>query len=86
MQTYIRHFGSPTFDFLLFDSSSARWGAKQGGLVIHAPQEISEVRPDCLLVSNYKFQQEIYDSLLSHRELGIEIVKLHLDDDVPWLY
>jgi len=86
LRFYEDFFGIPDFDLYLFNSSSALWGTTQNGLIVHSPNEIAEIMPDCILVANYKFQDEIYPELLHYEHNGIKILKLHTADDVPWLF
>lgn len=86
VQKYKSWFGGPDFQWLLFNSDEKTWGQLDEGLVIHAPQEIPAQRPDMILVCTYRFDQEIVDSLLSFREQGILIEKLHRNGEVPWVF
>lgn len=42
--------------------------------------------PECIVISNYIYEQEIYESLKQCEEKGIEIIKLHEIGDVPWVF
>jgi predicted aldo/keto reductase-like oxidoreductase len=79
-------FGEPTFEYVLFNSDSKTWGTVQGGAVVHKPDDIRKLRPDIVLVSNYNYSDEIYNSIKHYEDDGIRIVKLHDDSDVPWLF
>ena len=86
IKTYKAFFGEPEFTLCLFDSSPDRWGTVEKGLPVYGPQDIMTVKPDCILVSNYKFQEEIRVRLLPYQQQGIPVLTLHGVDDVPWLY
>lgn len=86
LRFYQEFFGCPDFELYLFNSSSALWGTTQNGVIVHAPDEILKIMPDCILIANYKFQEEIYLDLLKYKNYGIKILKLHTTDDVPWLF
>lgn len=86
LQTYHELIGMPDFDCFLFDSNPLQWGSTENGREIHSPDKIADIKPDCIVVSNYKFGDEIYDSLSAYEKQGIKIVKLHYENDVPWLF
>jgi len=77
--------GKPAFEWLLFNSNPEMWGRQWNGFTVHAPAEISELRPDMILVCSYRFEQEIAEELKSYEQKGIRIEKLHRERDVPWV-
>jgi len=62
------------------------WGRVSDGLMIHAPSEISQIKPDIIVVCNYTYQEEIFRDLQHYDDTGIKIVKLHRETDVPWVF
>lgn len=86
VERYRSWFGEPDFQWLLFNSDKKTWGQVDEGIKIHAPEEISILRLDMILVCTYRFDQEIMDSLLPYREQGVLIEKLHREGEVPWVF
>ena len=85
LQMYAEFFGEPKFKTVLFDSNPNFWG-KSGprGIPVHSPQDIMAVKPQVIIVSNYNYSDEIYNSLAQYQTNGIEMIRLHKDSDVPW--
>ena len=86
LRTFRELVGEPEFELFLFDSNPAQWGTSENGLLVHSPREILTIKPDCVVVSNFIFSEEIYKSLLHLKEHGIEVLKLNDDNDAPWLF
>ena len=78
--------GSPTFDWLAFNSDPTMWGRESDGLTVHAPSSIEELKPDVIIVCNYTYQEEIYTDLQRFIVNGIKIIKLHNEADIPWVF
>ena len=78
-------FAGQNLELFLFDSSPNVWGNTVAGLEVRNPSELEKLRPDMVLISNYNFGQEIYDQLKPLRDAGIPVVRLHREEDVPWL-
>jgi len=85
-ELYRRFFGEPDFELLQFNSDPKMWGKTSGRFIVHSPEEIKALKPDIIVVTTYRFDREIYDSLRQYEPEGIRIVKLHKDSDVPWLF
>lgn len=83
---YNECFGKPDFEWIFFNSSPLLWGKVEQGHIVHAPSEIPELRPDIILISTYRYDAEIMESLLPFKKLGIPIEKLHCESDVPWIF
>jgi len=83
---YKQFFGEPDFEWVAFNSDKTMWGRVSDGLMIHAPDEIAEIKPDIVIVCNYTYQEEIYNDLQHNEKEGIKIVKLHSENDVPWVF
>jgi predicted aldo/keto reductase-like oxidoreductase len=73
-------------ELFLFDSNRNSWGKFTNGIEIRNPEKIMEIKPDIMVVSNYKYADEIYDSICFLENNGIKVVKLHKPEDVPWQY
>lgn len=83
---YRRFFGEPSFEIELFDSNPAIWGKMDAGIPVYSPDDILKEKPDCIIITSYKYKEEIYQSIQYHEKEGIRIVKFHKDQDVPWLF
>lgn len=87
MELYQEQYGKPEFEWILFNSDSKTWGEVVDDQVVHSPEEIPEIRPDIILITNYHFEQEIADALKKYeQEYGIKIEKLHREGTVPWVF
>lgn len=86
IELYNRFFGSPPFEWIQFNSDPKMWGQSMGGLKIHAPEDISKIRPDIIVISTYKHDKAIYERIKQYEDIGIKIVKLHRENDVPWIF
>lgn len=74
------------FEISLFDTNPAVWGSSIGEYIVKNPEEILAVNPELIIVSNYNYSEEIYSSLLERLQDQIPVVKLHLPEDVPWMF
>ena len=86
IELYNRFWGEPEFEWLQFNSNPNMWGQSTGGLLIHAPGDIHDLEPDIIIVSTYRHDRVIFDSLKHFENEGIKIVKLHKETDVPWIF
>jgi hypothetical protein len=86
IKLYNDFIGEPDFEWVAFNSDQSTWGREVDGLIIHAPDEITDINPDIIIVCNYTYQKEIYSDLVKHKAEGIKIVKLHSENDVPWVF
>jgi predicted aldo/keto reductase-like oxidoreductase len=73
-------------EIFLVDSSPGLWGTKICGIEIQNPVLLSEIKPDIVIVSQYTYQEEIYEAIKHLEAESIKVIKLHKDQDVPWLY
>lgn len=83
---YNEFFGIPPFEWIQFNSDPKMWGEMSGGLPIHSPADISTLKPDMIIICTYKYDADIYESLRHYEENGVQIVKLHRELDVPWVF
>ena len=86
MEIYKDNWGEAPFKWVQFNSDPKMWGQFMGGLPIHAPDEISALKPDIIIVPTYRHDKVIYESLMHYEDEGIKIVKLHRKSDVPWVF
>lgn len=86
LKLYKDFFGEPDFKVVFFDSNPKLWGSENDGVHVYSPKDISKLHPDVLVVSNYIYQDEIYNSIKNHQADGIPVVKLHEPSDVPWIF
>jgi predicted aldo/keto reductase-like oxidoreductase len=86
IELYNRFFGKPAFEWLQFNSDPKMWGQVSGGLPVYSPDRIQEIRPDIIIVCTYKYDSEIYENLRHHENNCVKIVKLHRENDVPWVF
>lgn len=86
LECYKKFFGEPKFEIMIFDSNKNRWGDQIKGYRIYSPQEIISRMPECIIISNYIYDREIYEGLKQYEEKGIKILKLHEVNDVPWVF
>ena len=83
---YRRFFGDPPFKMELFDSNPSVWGTVDGGVPIYGPDDILKEKPDCIIITSYKYKEEIFEKIKHFESEGIHVVKFHKDQDVPWLF
>ena len=86
VKTYLDYFGQPPFEFVYFNSSPALYGKTINGYQIHAPKELADINPDCVLIVSFTYGEEIYQDLIEKHRVKIDIAKLHQAGDVPWVY
>lgn len=79
-------FPDQEFDISIFDTSPALWGKSTGGHQIMPPDDILEMMPDMIVVSNFTHSEAIYASLMERLGGAVPVVKLHKQQDVPWIY
>ena len=65
----------------LVDSSSLKWGLRQGDWLCQAPDSIHWQNGDTIIISSYASEKEIYDALGTLRERGVSTLRLHDIDD-----
>jgi len=86
VQTYQELFGNPPFEFVYFNSSLALHGKIVNGHQIYGPEDLLTIKPGCVLIVSYPYGRDIARSLEPYQDQGIDILRLYLDGDVPWLY
>lgn len=82
---YEENIGPLNCRLVLFDSNPAAWGQEDDGLRICPPKEIPKIKPSTIIITSYKFKNEIYESIRQYEADGIKIVKLCQDNELPWL-
>jgi hypothetical protein len=83
---YEKFFGNPDFEWVLFNSNPNMWGQITNGLSVHSPDEIATLGLDIVIVCTYRYDTEIYNNISQYEDVGVKIVKLHRETDVPWVY
>jgi predicted aldo/keto reductase-like oxidoreductase len=73
-------------NIFLFDGNEKLFGTLNHGIEIQNPEKIAEIKPDIIVISNFIYEDEIYNSIKHFEELGIKIIKLHKPQDVPWVF
>lgn len=68
-----------------FDSNPAVWGNDDNGIQIYSPDDIPKIRPSTIIITSYKFKNEIYERIKKYETYGIKIIKLSDDNELPWL-
>lgn len=86
LSLYKKFFGEPNFEVLQFNSSPKLWNTESCGYTVYSPEKIEELHPDVIIVCSYKYDDEIQESLLKYEKQGTKIIKLHKEQDVPWVY
>ncbi|AVI67121.1 methyltransferase type 11 [Shewanella sp. WE21] len=65
----------------LTDTSSLKWGIKQGKWICQDPVNINWQEGDTVLISSYASEKEIFNALSWLRDKGVETLKLHSIDN-----
>ena len=86
LELYTEFFGNPPFQVLLFDSNPNSWGTVVAGHTVHPPEEIKQLDLDAVIITNFNYLDEIYQSVSAYGRQGIDIIKLHEPHDVPWVF
>ena len=76
----------PDIEWLLFNSSQALWGPDEYGRIVHSPEEIEALRPEMILITTYRYDDEIARSLKVYEKQGIKVQRFYSDSDVPWTF
>ena len=79
-------FGTDCFSFQYFNSSDSLQGKVVDGCKICGPDDVLSLNPDAILIVSYTFQEEIENDIRKYEQYGVDILKLHEEYDVPWLY
>ena len=74
------------YELMGFDNNPALWNTTINGLPVYSPEQIPELKPDLIIIVNYNYQDEIYDSIQKYVSEEIEVKKFHDDSDVPWVF
>jgi predicted aldo/keto reductase-like oxidoreductase len=68
----------------IFDKNEKLWGTFNGGIEVKNPANIYKIKPDIIVIANYVYESDIYESIKHYEDDGIKIVKLHDKNDVSW--
>jgi predicted aldo/keto reductase-like oxidoreductase len=72
--------------WIQFNSNKAICDNPSGGMPVFHSSQIPSQKPDIIIVCSYKYQDEIYGDLIKNENDSIKIIKLHRDNDVPWIW
>jgi predicted aldo/keto reductase-like oxidoreductase len=72
-------------NMVLFDSNPAVWGTVDSGFTVYPPGDIATIKPSTVIITSYKFKNEIYEDIKQYEADGVKIVKLSGDNELPWL-
>jgi hypothetical protein len=61
----------------ILDSCSGRWGSRLGDHRVLAPAEVELAAGDCVVISSFASESEIWNALAAERERGVHVVRLH---------
>ena len=88
LEAYLQYFGSFPFEVYVFDNNEEVWGTSISDVAkIYSPKQISKLGIDYILVSNYRFGENIYQDLICNQDIidnNILVEKLHEDGDIAW--
>jgi ferredoxin len=68
----------------IFDKNEKLWGTLNSGIEVRNPALIPQIKPDAIVITNYNYERDIYESIKHYEADGIKIVKLHDLNDLPW--
>ncbi len=83
---YTEFFGTPKFEIMIFDKNKQLAGKELSGYKIYNADDIASIKPQVILIPSYRYGEEIYEELKKYEGRGIELKKLHKENDVPWVY
>lgn len=86
LEMYTDFFGPPPFAVFLFDSNPNSWGTVVANHTVNPPEEIAKMELDAIIITNFNYLDEIYQSISAYEAQGIRILKLHEPHDVPWVF
>ncbi|MFT5285922.1 MAG: hypothetical protein ACI8TQ_002090 [Planctomycetota bacterium] len=61
----------------IFDSSEQNWGSNLGAHEVLAPKNVQLTTDDCIVISSFASELEIWDALAAERERGVRVIRLH---------
>jgi hypothetical protein len=68
----------------IFDKNEKLWGTFNSGIEIKNPALIPDIKPDAIVITNYNYEADIYESIKHYEDDGIKVIKLHDKNDLPW--
>ena len=60
----------------IVDNDASKWGVRIGNHVIQSPLVLENVMIDCIIISSFARQNEIYTFIKKYEEQGIKIIRL----------
>jgi predicted aldo/keto reductase-like oxidoreductase len=73
-------------EYYIFDKNEKLWGTTNIGIEVQNPLLIPKIKPDVIIVSNYMYEDEIYNSIKHFENDGIKVIKFHKEMDAPWVF
>lgn len=61
----------------ILDSSEQRWGSSLGAHRVLSPSAASLESGDCVVISSYASELEIWNALAAERQRGVHVIRLH---------
>lgn len=83
---YYKIFGKTDIKWFFFNSNDNMRGQIINNITVNMPQDIPEITPDIIIVCSYKYEGDIYKSLKKYENAATKIIKLHKENDVPWVW
>ncbi len=88
IEAYQNYFGKIPFEVFVFDNNPNVWGNEiWNGIKIYSPNDISNIKPELILVTNFRFGETIFNQLQENsiiRDLKIPVKNLHKKGDIAW--
>jgi hypothetical protein len=77
LKMYQEFVGSFNCKLFFFDSSEEKWGKKYHSSLISNPQDMEKCNLDRVIISSYKFEEEIYNRIKSIENSGVKVIKIY---------
>ncbi|MDR3357028.1 MAG: aldo/keto reductase [Spirochaetaceae bacterium] len=71
-------------ELFIFDKNEKLRGTVNSGIKIQNPALLPRIKPDAIVITNYNYEADIYESIKHYENDGIKVVKLHDKNDLPW--
>ena len=77
-------YSNPDFEILIFDNNPSLWGLRIDEYTIHSPSEINSIGIEKIIITHFRYQEQIFDTLKKLKNENIELIKFHNKDDISW--
>lgn len=81
---YLSESGSPSFSLYVFDGNERLWGQDLCGYSVCSPDDIISMGIERVIITNFRYQNDIYKKLQYLEDRGIEVLFFHEVDDIYW--